>query len=386
MSNTGNVSAFFNSITEFEPTIVLAQAKPDEYQAIYAIAKASYDDIPDYKTFSRDLSQERSNLIVATYFDFSREYYQRANAKYQTLLTENKDQYEQYLAEIQQFAHFPPQTALQIKAYAEQLKTTQDKYPNIKRLVELDEEREQGAQAIGGFLLLNGNRIERLAVSPDCRRRGIGTMFLENFKQSMINQGYGGEEFIIQSDTITPEAAAFLTKLGFDQRKRMRFSRGSNLTHLPEIKSPVDMRWLIRPDMDAVLDIEKEGSKNPWSMQNLHDVLKQRNSIGFVAVCPKTQKIKGYAIYELNNTKINIIKLVTAPDARHQGIGTQLFIHMANKLVDRRFFLDAEIESDEAEVFANATGMEEMSPLFYWQAPEAPKPQPQAENEPTLQP
>lgn len=57
-------------------------------------------------------------------------------------------------------------------------------------------------------------------------------------------------------------------------------------------------RWMIRRDLQTVLDIDRDSFWEPWGEDAFLEKLRQRNCIGMVAV--QGEKIVGFMVYELH--------------------------------------------------------------------------------------
>lgn len=92
-------------------------------------------------------------------------------------------------------------------------------------------------------------------------------------------------------------------------------------------------RWLIKRDLPAIIDIENASFPYPWTEEEFLDVLKQRNSVGFVF--EEKETIIGYVLVQLNKDSCEIINFAVAEDRRKQGIGakmlTDIIVRYANK-------------------------------------------------------
>jgi ribosomal protein S18 acetylase RimI-like enzyme len=70
-------------------------------------------------------------------------------------------------------------------------------------------------------------------------------------------------------------------------------------------------RWLIRQDIEQLLNIENELSPNPWSRDDFLESLRSRNVIGIVVsdedYC--SREIYGFAIYLIDSDCLRILKL-----------------------------------------------------------------------------
>lgn len=110
----------------------------------------------------------------------------------------------------------------------------------------------------------------------------------------------------------------------------------------------MNIRWMIRQDMPEVLAIEAAsfvthscdgGSdfiEHPWEKDEFVRVLRQRNCIGMVAECLKTEKILGFFVYELYETRFVLTDFAVHPDHRRRGVGTKMVKKLLEKLAARR--------------------------------------------------
>ena len=96
----------------------------------------------------------------------------------------------------------------------------------------------------------------------------------------------------------------------------------------------VQIRWLIRRDMQEVLEIEKSCFEFVWTEEDFLCCLRQRNCIGMVA--ENDHKIVGFMIYELHKMKLRIVNFAVAPDVQRHGIGSQMIRRMVEKLSQQR--------------------------------------------------
>lgn len=89
-------------------------------------------------------------------------------------------------------------------------------------------------------------------------------------------------------------------------------------------------RFMIRRDMRDVYRIENASFDQPWSDDDFTTTLRQRNTIGRVAILPNGQ-IVGFVIYELHHNLIQLIDIAVDPVYRRCGIGSE----MVNVLIGR---------------------------------------------------
>ena len=104
--------------------------------------------------------------------------------------------------------------------------------------------------------------------------------------------------------------------------------------HHEQPELAVQIRWLIRRDMADVLRIEHESFEFPWTEEDFLSCLRQRNCIGMVA--EHEQKIVGFMIYELHNSKLNILNFAVGDEARRSQVGTQMVQKLVDKLSQQR--------------------------------------------------
>ena len=96
----------------------------------------------------------------------------------------------------------------------------------------------------------------------------------------------------------------------------------------------VQIRWLIRRDMQEVLRIESASFEFPWTDEDFLCCLRQRNCIGMVA--EHDHKIVGFMIYELHKSRLQILNFAVAPEVRLRGIGSQMVLRLIDKLSQQR--------------------------------------------------
>lgn len=96
----------------------------------------------------------------------------------------------------------------------------------------------------------------------------------------------------------------------------------------------VQIRWLIRRDMEDVLRIEKSTYGQAWTDEDFLTCLRQRNCIGMVA--EHDHKIVGFMIYELHKSRLHILNFAVDPECRRAGIGTQMVLRLIDKLSQQR--------------------------------------------------
>ena len=129
----------------------------------------------------------------------------------------------------------------------------------------------------------------------------------------------------------------------------------TNVTRENEIK--VSIRWMLRRDMEEVLEIENECFEFAWVEDDFMRCLRQRNCIGMVA--EYQGRVVGFMIYELLKTKIHLLNVATFSEFRRKGVGTQLVAKLIAKLGNQRrsrITLEVRETNLPAQVFLRSLG------------------------------
>lgn len=135
----------------------------------------------------------------------------------------------------------------------------------------------------------------------------------------------------------------------------------------------VHIRWMIRRDMDEVLEIEQESFEFPWAEDDFIRCLRQRNCIGMVA--EQGERVVGFMIYELHKTRLHVLNFAVADDLRRTGVGTQMIEKLIHKLSSQRrtrITLEVRETNLPAQIFFRENGFRAVSVLrdFYDDSPE----------------
>jgi len=103
-------------------------------------------------------------------------------------------------------------------------------------------------------------------------------------------------------------------------------------------KPQLKIRWMIRCDMEEVLDIERLCFDSPWSEGDFVAALRQRNCIGMVAEVgeKKNRQILGYMLYESYKNSIDLTNLAVESSTWRRGVGRALIENLIAKLSPRR--------------------------------------------------
>lgn len=138
-------------------------------------------------------------------------------------------------------------------------------------------------------------------------------------------------------------------------------------------KSTTNIRWMIRRDMPAVIEIEQQSFEFPWSEDEFIRCLRQRNCIGMVA--EQENNVCGFMIYELHKNRLHLLNFAVAENVRRKGIGSAMIDKLASKLSsDRRNRIMLEVRETnlDAQIFFRERGFRAISVLrsFYEDSPE----------------
>ena len=90
------------------------------------------------------------------------------------------------------------------------------------------------------------------------------------------------------------------------------------------------IRWMIRRDMDSVLDIESECFDMPWGRQDFTECLTQTKCIGYVS--ESDSEVNGYMVYLALDRSITIQNFAVRPSCRRLGIGSSMINKLKEKL------------------------------------------------------
>lgn len=96
------------------------------------------------------------------------------------------------------------------------------------------------------------------------------------------------------------------------------------------IYQPVDIRWMIRRDMDEVLEIEKQSFDEPWDKNEFLKQLRIGNNIGMVFTYQEV--VAGYVVYALHKRSLEILNLAVHPEYRRCSAGTLLIEKLQYKV------------------------------------------------------
>lgn len=129
----------------------------------------------------------------------------------------------------------------------------------------------------------------------------------------------------------------------------------------------ITIRWILRADMDDIMNIESLGYESPWSEDDMLAALAQRNMIGLLAEKADdagSWGVLGFVLYELRKGCLEIINVCVHPRARRQGIGLKIMNHLSKKMqITQRSRLVANVSDRNlsAHLFFSACGFRAVS-------------------------
>lgn len=98
------------------------------------------------------------------------------------------------------------------------------------------------------------------------------------------------------------------------------------------MSNDVHIRWMIRRDMPAVLEIESLSFEFPYDEDRMIRLLRQRETIGMVAEV--SEQVVGFMIYDLLPNRLHISNFAVHPNHRRCGVGRA----MADRLICKLSF------------------------------------------------
>jgi ribosomal-protein-alanine N-acetyltransferase len=113
---------------------------------------------------------------------------------------------------------------------------------------------------------------------------------------------------------------------------------------LKQTESRAQLRWLIRRDMDRVMEIERRSFRDQWAEEEYITVLRERNCIGTVLDPCSIEDLYGFMIYELDKSRLKILRIAVHPELQRTGCGHQMIQRLKDKLdSQRRYAIDADV-------------------------------------------
>jgi len=135
------------------------------------------------------------------------------------------------------------------------------------------------------------------------------------------------------------------------------------IEHIDLSRARLHVRWMIRKDMEQVLDIERSRFEYPWSEEDFIKCLRQRNVIGMVADVSNDRQeylaIAGYMVYELHPRRLHLLNIAVGVPFEGRGIGRKMIAKIQGKLsLERRTRIATEVRESntDAQLFFKALG------------------------------
>ena len=98
------------------------------------------------------------------------------------------------------------------------------------------------------------------------------------------------------------------------------------------------MRWLIRPDIDDMLEIEHACFQwqDRWTEEMFLALLRQRNHIGVIITNGGEQdRVVGFMVYRLERDRYELLRFAVHKDHQRMGYGRLMMGRMAGRLSDQ---------------------------------------------------
>lgn len=146
------------------------------------------------------------------------------------------------------------------------------------------------------------------------------------------------------------------------------FLQQSLLPLFPPELCRLQIRWMVRRDISAVVAIEEKNFEFPWQEEDFLQCLRQRNCVGMVA--ERHGSIVGFVMYETFKNRLHVLNMAVHPECRRLGIGKQLLAKLQSKLSpQRRAKMTLEVRETNlaAQLFFRAHGFRAVAILknFY---------------------
>lgn len=122
-------------------------------------------------------------------------------------------------------------------------------------------------------------------------------------------------------------------------------------------KTTPHIRWIIRKDLPAVLQIENDSYDQPWDEQDFTGALCDSSTIGMVAEFG--EEIVGFMVYMLRPHSIYVYDMAVAPARRRMGVGEAMIGKLKGKLRGggrTRIYFDAPETNVPAQLFLRSQG------------------------------
>lgn len=135
-----------------------------------------------------------------------------------------------------------------------------------------------------------------------------------------------------------------------------------------QAKPRYQIRWMDSRDMDEVLAIERESFEFAWSYDDFIRALRAKNVMGMVA--EHDERVVGFMIYELHQTRLHVLNFAVAAAYRRQEVGRCMVDKLTGTLSTQRrsrILLEVRETNLAMQQFLRAMGFKAISVLrdFY---------------------
>ena len=124
-----------------------------------------------------------------------------------------------------------------------------------------------------------------------------------------------------------------------------------------KINTSLQVRWLVRADMDEVLNIEHACFDAPWTEDEFLQVLRNQKCIGLVAEFER--HVLGFVLYELRPHALHLLNIAVNPWEQRTGVGRAMVDKIKAKLSQqgrRELTIVCRDENLKAHLFLKACG------------------------------
>jgi [ribosomal protein S18]-alanine N-acetyltransferase len=128
-----------------------------------------------------------------------------------------------------------------------------------------------------------------------------------------------------------------------------------------------ETRWMIRRDLDEVIEIERLSFPVPWTEEDFLSCLRTRNVVGMV--CEDKRRIIGHMLYELHKSSLHLVNFAVHPDHRRDGVGASMVHRLTTKLVEQRreeIVLEVRETNLSAQLFFRSQGFRAVGTMKSW--------------------
>lgn len=121
----------------------------------------------------------------------------------------------------------------------------------------------------------------------------------------------------------------------------------------------VDITWMIRQNLEEVMEIENLSFPWPWTVDELMSCLRRTSVVGMVA--KRADRVVGFMIYELLKSRLHVLNFAVHPEFRRQQVGSQMVDKLIFKLSQQRrteIVLEVRERNLAAQLFFKRCGFE----------------------------